>query len=331
MRTNSLLLAAACTLPFSLVACGSSDSSSGDDDNENVTPMGDHHQYVVSKATVIASAPESIGLDLGGKLSSKSDGKVDNRLGTLLNTVAGVAHFDIQGQVDAAINDASLILLLDIQTTDFTNNTAGAGFSVKFGSNPRPAACTNPADPTTCGQHLKGTGMFDVSASSPADASINGKVINGVFNAGPGNVGLQIALAGVQLNLSLVHARAQATGVSADGVTSVKVGGLVTLEEVNSQLGPALKTAIDNIIARDCTGTPKTPANNCGCASGSTGQNVLSYLDAAPQDCMITLDEILTNPAVSSELVPDSCSKDACDQADSLSIGIQIKAVKATF
>lgn len=338
MRMNSILLAAACTLPFSLVACGGGDdgsSNNGDDDggSGNVTPTGDHHQYVVNKATVISNPPEAISLDFGSATSSKADGKVDNRLGKALSSLS--SFFDIQGAITLAINDGSLNLLLDVQTTDFTNNTAGAGFSVKFGENPMPAACTDPADPTTCGQQLKGGASFTVSADSPANASLAGTVTNGTFNAGPGNVGLQIAIGTTTISLSLVHARAKITGMTTDGISNIIVGGLVTVSDLNTQVGPAIKSAVDNILATDCTGTPKTPANKCGCPAGGTGEKVINLLDGdlapADKDCVISVDEILKAPVIAAVLTPDSCSQDTCTAADSLSIGVQVQAVKATF
>lgn len=335
MRIQTILLAAACTLPMSLVACGGGDdgsSNQGDDDGSNsgVTPTGDHHQYVVKKATVASSKPEDLSLDFGSKTGTTPDGKVDNRLGNALNLINTL--FPIQTDIDAAVNDGSLILLLDVQTTDFTNNTAGAGFAVKFGENPSPAACTDPADATTCGKHLQGGAMFTVAANSPANASLAGKVINGVFNAGPGNVGLQIAFGESSLTLNLVHARAQLSGMTANGVASIKVGGLLTQTDLTTQVGPAIKTAVDGILTRDCPAGAPVPS--CGCVADSTGAKVILALDGdtgAAKDCKISVEEILGLPVVASALQPDSCSKDTCDAPDALSVGVKVEAVSAVF
>jgi hypothetical protein len=51
----------------------------------------------------------------------------------------------------------------------------------------------------------------------------------------------------------------------------------------------------------------------------------------ADKNCVISTAEILGFPLVSALLKPDSCSTDSCKTADSLSVGVQVKAVKATF
>ncbi|HEY0192410.1 MAG TPA: hypothetical protein VGC42_14925 [Kofleriaceae bacterium] len=326
-----MLAAAACTLPLSVVACGGGDDGGGDDGgSDNGTPTGDHHQYVVKKATVTSANTDDLSLDFGSKTSSTPDGRVDNRIGQALGLLS--SFFDIQGTVDKAIAQGTLILLVDVQTTDFTNNTAGAGLSVKFGATPNPPACSSATD-TTCGGHLQGGATFTIAAGSPTNAQLSGKVINGTFNAGPGNVALQIAIGDSPIKLSLTHARAQATGMSASGVTSLKVGGVLTQTDLNTQVGPAIKTAVDAIINTDCP-APRT-APGCNCAANSTGAKVITMLDGdltpTDKDCTVSLDEILKFPAVAAVLQPDSCSMDTCTTPDALSIGVQVVTTSASF
>lgn len=319
---RSFLVAVACALPLSIAACGS-------DGATTITPEGTHYGYVVSKASVPTNSTDAgpkYGLDLGSKTSAKLDGTADNRLGETLGTLAGLG-FDIQGTLDLAVDEGSIILLIDFQTKDFTSSSA-AGFGVKIGANPTPAACTDPTDITTCRQHLNGTASFQIAPNSPPDAVVAGTIVNGTFNGGPGDLTLQIAIGGTTpISLDLLHARVQASTISETGIMTAKVGGLVTQEELNTQIGPAIQTEVATIIKRDCTGTPP----DCGCTAGTTGSTVITTGIDADHNCVITTEEILSFPLVASLLTPDSCSMDSCTAPDSLSIGVQVQAVKATF
>jgi hypothetical protein len=323
--TRSLLLAAACALPLSVVACG---GSSGD---SPVIPEGTHYGYVVSQASVPVDpkTATSYGLDIGAAKSGTPDGTIDNRLGTVFGTLA-MMGFDIQGTVTTAVNEGSIILLIDFQTKDFMNSNA-AGLSVKIGANPMPAACTNPADPTTCGKHLTGTASFSIDPKSPADALVAGKIVNGTFNGGPGNIDLQIALGTTQpITLSLLNARAKATAITADGMTA-NVGGALSVNDLNAQVIPAIADQVALIITRDCgTGTRTPPTCNCT-GTGATLIGLLDGKDGSTPDCIISANEIAGNPLIKSLLSPDVCSAKTCTTPDSLSLGIQVKTVKATF
>src|SRR5437868_1216590 len=121
MAFRQLLLAA--LVPMSLVACGGSDGAP--------TPEGAHTHYVSNKIFVPTSSTESreYGLDLNG------DGTVDNQLGATLAALKSQGGFDIQGTIDKAVADGSIILLVDFQTKSFTSSAA-AGIQVFLGDNP---------------------------------------------------------------------------------------------------------------------------------------------------------------------------------------------------
>jgi hypothetical protein len=327
---HSFLLAAACGLPLSLVACG------GSSEEEKIIPEGTHYGYVVSSVSVptdpLTVAPFS--LDLGSKSSSKPDGVVDNALGKTLAGLTTGFMFDIQGPLTAAIDNGSILLLIDFQTKDFATSNA-AGFSVKIGANPTPAPCTTPTD---CRHHLDGTGSFTVAPNSPTDALVAGKITSGTFKGGPGDITLQIALGTpTPITLNLLHARVQATTISETGIMTATVGGLLTQDDLNTQVGPAITTSIGAIIERDCpvpVGGARVPPD-CNCKASSTALTVLKALDgkggATAKDCQVTLDEVLENPFVQTFLQPESCSTDSCKTPDALSIGVKVQAVKATF
>lgn len=316
----------AAILPLSLVACGG-------DDGGTVIPEGTHYQYVSKRAFVPTNNNQAreYGLDLN------NDKTVDNQLGMVLGTLATMG-FDIQGTIDEAVAEGSIILLVDFQTKDFTNTTA-AGLKVLLGDNPMPAACNagetycNTATPpvcTGCSHHLAGTGMFSVAPGSPDNAAVGGKIVNGTFNGGPGDISLQIALGGTDaIQLDLIGARAKATGISETGITSVILGGALTEEDLNTKVLPAIQAQIAPIIVEDCAMLTMPPG--CGCTAGSTGKTVLDLFDGGIQgtvkDCMVSVEEIKGNSLIQSLLAPDV----TIDGRMALSLGIKVEAVKATY
>jgi hypothetical protein len=231
---------------------------------------------------------------------------------------------DIQTPVSTAVSHGDIILLIDVQTEDLQNSKA-AGFGVKIGAMPTPAACTDASD-MTCGHHLDGHGSFQIAPGSPTDAMVPGKITSGAFDGGPGNVSLQIALGSTTpITLNLVHARVRAT-IKSDGTLTATVGGLVTQDQLQTQIGPVLQAQVMGLVTTECTGVPPT----CGCPDTSTAALLLGFLmPDINHDCVITTDELLNS--LKSVLTPDSCSKDSCSSPDALSIGIPVQAVKATF
>lgn len=309
----------ATAVSLSLLACGGEDDGGG-----TITPEGEHYQYVASKAFVPTNNNQAreYGLDLNG------DGSVDNQLGMVLSTLSTTAMFDIQATIDDAVAEGSIILLVDFQTTDFTNASA-AGMKVLLGDTPMPQPCTDPLNPTpaTCGKHLTGTGTFTVDAASPNNAAVTGRIINGTFNGGPGTITLQIALTGTDaITLNLIGARAKASGITADGMTSVNFAGAISQDDLNTQVIPAITSQLNPTIAEDCT-MLNNPTGGCGCPAGSTGKTILDLFDTTPKDCMVTSAEISSNSLIQSLLAPDV----TIDGTPALSLGIKAEAKKATF
>lgn len=322
---RSFLLAA---LPLtSLIACG------GGDDGGTVTPEGAHYHYVANKANVPTNNTQArdFGLDLN------NDGTPDNQLGMVLGTLSTMG-IDVQATIDKAVAEGSIILLMDLQTKDFTN-TAAAGMKVLLGANPNPAACNtgemfcNTATPpvcTGCGHHLSGSATFDIAAGSPDNAAVGGKIVNGTFTGGPGDIALQIALGGTQaIQLNLIGARVKASGLSATGATSVVFGGALTKMDLDTKVIPAIQAQLGPLIARDCNMLSAPPA--CGCMSGSTGKTVLDLFDGdlagTQKDCAVSVEEIQGNSLIQSLLAPDV----TIDGVDALSLGIKVEGTGAMF
>lgn len=316
MASIRTLLFSLCIVPLA-VACG--DDTGGDGDGGG-TPTGEHYKYVAKEVQVPerASDPAAQGLDIDG------DGMVDNQLGRAIATL-GTALSNptlASAAVDASVADGTIIILADFQTPDFQNADT-AGLQVLLGANPTPAACTNPADPATCGQHLNGSASFEISADSPSDALLTGPLVNGTFKGGPGTVTLQIALSeGGVINLDLIGARVEGTGISATG-GSFKVGGAVTETDFDTMVLPGIKGAIVDPLIEACGGGA---APTCGCETGSSGATVLSLLDEN-DDCEVTVQEIKDNEIVGGLLKPDV----EINGESAISIGVVAVTTGATF
>lgn len=317
---------------FALAVASLSFAACGGDDGGTVIPEGQHYQFVSKKAYVPTNNNQAreYGLDLN------KDKTVDNQLGMVLGTLSSMG-FDIQGTIDKAVAEGSIILLVDFQTKDFTNSSA-AGLEVILGANPMPAACNageeycNTATPpvcTGCGHHLQGTGSFTIKESM--DAAVGGKIVNGTFNGGPGNITLQIALGDTSqaIQLSLIGARAKATGISESKIDSIILAGALTENDLNTMVIPAIQKQIEPIITRDCPMSTMPPG--CGCMANSTGKTVLDLFDGditgTAKDCKVSVEEIKGNSLIQSLLAPDV----TVDGKMALSLGIKVEATKATF
>lgn len=293
-------------LPASLVACG------GGDGDDAEPPSGPHTGYVVDSVSV----PDDKPFDLDG------NGVKDNALGQVLGILSGQG-FDVQGSLDEAVAQGTIILLYDLQTPDFTT-AAGAGLSIKLGDNPTPAACTDAAD-LVCGNHLEGDATFEISANSPADAGVEGKIAGGVFNGGPGNITLQIALAGSDpIGLDLIGARAKATSITDAGIGEVLLAGAISEDQLNGEVLPAIHAQLGPIIDEDCDAAAGPP--DCGCVADSTGSTIISFFDD-DADCGVTIDEIKNNGLIQSVLSPDV----EIDGVQALSLTVSTTAVSASF
>jgi hypothetical protein len=275
------------------------------------------------------------GMDLDSQLEGGDPG-VDNQLGGVLAALTGFG-FDLQTNIDESVDQGSLILLIDFQTTDFTN-AGRSGMRIYLGENPNPPACTDPQDPLTCRQHLSGTAMFDISPDSPTDALVAGPVVNGVFNGGPGTLTLQIALtAGNAIDLNLIGARAEVRMITGTTIGTGKLAGAIPEEEVNNNVLPAVQMQLADIITEGMCMSAGTPPV-CTCPGGGTPQQIVDLFDT-DDNCDVTVMEIQTNNIIMSLLAPDvrlcpdggtTCDLTA-NGVDALSLGIQFSAVGAVF
>jgi hypothetical protein len=322
-RVSMILLAGGA---FGLAACG----GGGDDDGPgngggDVNPDGTHTGYVVDSLMVPANTSEAtaVQLDIDG------DGRAENALGGILATVASF-EIDIQSQVDAAVAEGTVIILADLQATSLTEAT-GVGLQVFRGGTPDPMPCADEAD-MVCGGHLGGDASFTVAEDY--DALVVGSIVGGAFTGGPGEVTIELALSeGNAVPIRLVGARVE-TNVSESGLTSGKLGGAITTEDVDMHLIPAVADIINGIVA-EC----EMVGDLC-CPEDSAGEQVLTLFNDEGNggDCMVTDEELLMSDIAELIRNPDldlfngsEYDPNQDGERDSISLGVGFTAVSASF
>lgn len=311
-------------LSLGLIACG---GSGDDDDDDTVNDAGTNHTFVASALDLPENAAEAMALGLD--IDEKANDGVDNQLGMVLGSIGALApELDLQMSIDTEIAEGGVILLANLKATAL-DNAKGVGFYVYLGANPNPPACQD-ANDTVCGRHLAGGASFEIASGSPTDAVLVGRVVNGKFNGGPGNVTLQISLGGgTPINLPLKKAKAELLGVSAEGWTSGKIGGAITQDDINTEVVPAIGTTVRNSFDETCmTAAEGGTAPNCGCEAGGTGETLKGLFDKTPNDCTITDAEVMA--VVSGFLTPD-VDLDGDGTNDALSLGIGVDSATAMF
>jgi hypothetical protein len=300
-----------------LVACG------GGGDDDGVTIEGEHHTYVIDSVAVPTTAEQatSLGRDLDG------DGTIDNQLGNILSALAETAggDLDIQAAIDTSIDDGSILLLADIQSTAL-DNAANAGFAIYLGETATPDPCTDPEDPTTCRQHLQGDGTFTLDGST--QGRVGGNIVGGRFsNSVPGELAIAISFQGAAVNLNLIQARAEVNGIAAGEFGDSILAGAVPDEDIQGEVIPAVAEQVASIIAEDC-GQPKG-VGDCMCLAGETGETLLGIFDDN-MDCQVPLEEFRADTLITTLLRPD-VDTDGDEEPDALSVGVGATGISGTF
>lgn len=281
-------------------------------------PFPDDVRFVIDQMTmpINADTANALGFDLD------ADGTVDNQLGSILSALitATSGRFNPQDSVYGAVDRGSILLLARLTPCESANC-----LSTYPGANPQPAPCTDPDDLTTCRQHLRGTGTFEIADGAPANEVV-GTVIAGRFTGGPGTLFLQLAIAGIDpVDVDLLVARADLRGVDATGLDMSTIGGAIPRAQVDERVIPSVHAEIVTMIAEDCTGA----GDLCGCVADSTGQTMLGFFDENA-DCAVTVEEFRGSSLIQT-LFRSDVDTDADGLADALSVGVGISAVPASF
>jgi hypothetical protein len=278
-------------------------------------PPAMHKHYVIDRLLLPANNTEAraFGLDLDG------DGVVDNQLGMVIATLAGMG-LPTQTNTDKLIDTGAALMLPDLGADDLVTEPY-ATFTIYQGANPVPAPCANTAD-TVCRRHLLGTGSFTAKAA-PVDPVLTGAIANGTLAAGPGHLTIQFAfMSSAPVVANLVGARVE---LMPTATAAGKLCGAMTKTDVDTVLIPAMQVGFQATVTRDCTMPTSPPA--CGCMADSEGKTMIGLFDTAPSDCSISVSELQNNSLIVSLLAPDI----TIESMPALSLGLSMHAVAATY
>ncbi|MDQ3365211.1 MAG: hypothetical protein M3680_07270 [Myxococcota bacterium] len=279
---------------------------------------GDHHQYVVAGLRVPRNNLEA----RASSLDLNDDEAVDNQLGMVFG-ILEQRGLGVSGTAQAAVIRGKAIMLVALQTTSFSE-ARSSGLVTYLGTNPDPAACTDPSELATCGRHLMTRATYDVSPDSASDLA-RGRFDGGTFRARAGTMPIAIAIdAEVPLRIDLHAARVQLQNMSPDGGTAILAGG-ITATDLRTVVIPEAARQMSRIIAAECSGQPAGPSP-CGCGPDSRARDLEELFDTN-RDCVIEEAELRDNALVESLTASDL----RIDGQELLSFGVGVELVPASF
>jgi hypothetical protein len=304
--------------------------------------VASHHHFVSD--TVIVPESSAQVRDLGLNIDGDANNRPDNAFGGILAALRQ-QNVDVQISVNDALASGRLVWLHDLQASSLVADPA-ASWRIYQG-----LASTTPP-------RFDGTDAFELDPTATTSDVIEGKIVQGQFEGGPGAATLLVAVGGgAPMRLHLVGARLRAR-VSATGCSEGVLGGAITVEDLNQQVLPGLQELFNRRIGSDgpdglhpaacsaddmtCPVSPAGESTSCDSARNlcvsSAAKTLLALFDS-DKDGVIELDEIQNNTLVRALLAPDVDLFDATGMFnplvdgvhDSLSIGVGFTCKPAAF
>ncbi len=250
---------------------------------------------VVNKLT-LPTKQGQYAVDLDG------NGTKDNQLGNILALLGGYIPKNNSPQVmiDAQIKQGTLILLFDVLAKSIVN-AATMTLKMYLGAD----LDSNPAD------NFNGSEEFGISASSPTNLSMPGKIVSGKLSAGPGTMTIPIPLGTTPTNVNLKKAQVVGT-LSSTGLASGQINGAIPWTDVDTKLMPAIATMLDTEY--------KTTTD-------TTLKNLFKTLLDLNKDGTITAKELKSNIIIGALIAAD-VDTDGDKKKDAMSAGLAFTGVK---
>jgi hypothetical protein len=310
---------------IAVCACDTAERADADCEPIVAAPIdarGEVHRFVVDTIRIPASFTEA--LQLGRDIDRDPQGRPDNQLGMILSVIRTHLDTDLNAETAALIDAGKLLHLLEVRATSL-GDAAHVGALLFHGVD----TDGDPAD------NFSGDETFGIDGSRGIGLT-SGAIADGVLDLTSGTFPIAVTFPGLGEPFVIELVAGWIDGdITADGLSG-RLGGAVTVDELDRALIPALVEGLNRIIARDCPdGT---------CESGSGGELLVDYFDDCGEgsstcDGLLSVDELRSNDLVSSLLAPDMDLFDEagqlnprCDQVkDALSIGLGFTAVPARF
>ncbi len=301
-----------------LGACGGSSSTPIDAAIDTAVEVeidapvkGAAHHYVIDHVTLPAPGA-TFGVDFDG------DGDVDNAFADFSNRFTIGTPDQLALLTNKSIDVGAPNLLLEL-TADDLAASGYSTFATLVGHNPVPPACNGSGD-TICRHQLDGHAMFTADASDGHD--LIGTISAGVYVGTGGHATLPISVSGgVIAEIPLIGARATLVGISETGIADGILAGGFTDAYLQQTLFPAMRDALNPIIASNCNDRTNPP--NCGCPADSYAKSSLNW-DLSPKNCVIEVSDLVYT---FSGMHPDV----VLENQPAYSLAVRFTAVRATF
>jgi hypothetical protein len=316
MKRSALFSALALSSMGALTLAGCGGSS------ECTTPTTGQTAKAVVKQLLLPTSNKQYGFDLNG------DSIADNQLGQIIGSLTTVGGLQVQPNVDTAVNNGDVVVLMTETGADLTSNTC-AQTTLQLG--------TETATPPT----FNGSDTFTVDATQPT-GTFKGAITAGTFTSNnpatsttPTELTILLPLVEGQPPLPLKVTGARVTFTkSGDNLTNGQLNGAVRKTDIDSTIIPAVAVLLTNIIndtTSSSAATIETAFDTGGCSDGGTM--------AAKGDKKISTCEVAGNSIIKGVLKADVQMFDngvfkpsaANTTPDSMSLGVKFEAVKATF
>lgn len=291
-----------------LFACSGStmteDPGGGGDDMELPT-TGTYYRYVLDDLVLPGNGvtADELAFDVDGKGDA-----TDNALGSIISILAGI-DVQLQPQVDSAITGGDLVSLHEMRADDISSDES-VSWEVYLGQ------------PMSESPKFDGTDAFTLNSAVSTEPLV-GRIGGGTYTGGPGEVAISLTVGSQTIDVTLRGARVRAS-ITGDGVEG-KLGGALSLEEINNEILPAVAGFVDDAVQNDCTA-----GTGCSCESGSVGGTLQEFFDA-DGDCSISATEIKDHDLVKAAMRPDVDLLGDDGTADSMSFGVGFHGVRAEF
>jgi hypothetical protein len=293
-----------------IAACGAEDPG-----GPVPVTSGEFHHYVTSSLQIplTGELQREYGINVDGDLG----GRPDNQLGNVFVALTSNSDADLQGRIDAAVADGSVVLLHSVRADDLESDR-----SVSWQ--------VYPGAPAGAPPRFDGADAFTLGAG--ISAPIIGRTSSGTYDATPKGAGeltiqLKVSETAPPIALDLIKARVEAT-IDAAGCRG-RFGGAVTQAQVDTILIPSVVDMMNSAIARD----PGCPA---ACEAGTSAALIVDVFDTN-LDGTVTEDEVRNSSIIQTLLAPDlDLLDEAGDYApdgleESISLGVGFECVPASF
>jgi hypothetical protein len=233
------------------------------------------------------------------------NGTLDNALGSAIASIARLVPFDLQGQVDQALEDGQVLVGFQAWADSLADDPESALQAYLLEDGDRPA---NPRD------NFSGEEEFRIVPDRPSP-SWCGRIEAGIGDWGPGTLIIRLPIFEGEppLTLSLIAARVRGA-VAADGLGDEDepaiLGGAIPQSSIDGEILPAVAELLDGMVHR-------TPCD--------TVCNTIRMIFDSNRDGSISPDEVARNPLVAPIFRPDV----EIDGEPGLSLGLGTTAVRA--